>query len=199
MFLLTIPALVLGIGALLALVGVLGVGAQVRVHRIDPRSRAARLLRAGGLVLLAGQVWAGFARDSALPLSVSVIVGLGLLVLSAAMVGHEWRQAGERADPAFRLARNGPVVALDVLRLCVVVAALLLIGGLALGRLRQPLLLLPVVVVMVNLGGMYALGSFIAPEWRGAGFRLGQSLSLQVFLLGTALSVVGLIGWNWLL
>jgi hypothetical protein len=198
MFLLTIPALVLGIGALLTLAGVLGVGAQVRTHRIDPRSRAARLLRAGGLVLLAGQVWAGFARDTAL-LSASVIVGLGLLVLSAAMVGHEWRQAGERTDPAFRLARNGPVVALDVLRLCVVVAALLLIGGLALGRLHQPLLLLPVVVVMINLGGMYALGSFIAPEWRRAGFRLGQSLSLQVFLLGIALSVVGLIGWNWLL
>lgn len=197
MLTLTTHTLVLGLGALLLLGAVLGIGAQVRAHRIDPRSRAAGLLRAGGLVLLAGQVLAGLARDSAL-LAVSAMIGLALLALSAVMVGHEWRQAGERSQPGFRLARSGPVLALDVLRLCVVLAALLLIGGIALGRLTQPLLLLPVLVVMLNLGGMYALGSFIAPEWRAAGFRLGQSLSLAVFGLGAALALVGLIGWNWL-
>lgn len=197
MFTFTAQALVLGLGGLLLLAAALGIGAQVRAHRIDPRSRAAGLLRGGGLVLLAGQVLAGTARDTAL-LAASAMVGLALLVLSAVMVGHEWRQAGERADPGFRLARNGPVLALDVLRLCVVLTALLLIGGIALGRLTQPLLLLPVVVVMLNLGAMYALGSFIAPEWRAAGFRLGQSLSLTVFGLGTLLTLAGLIGWNWL-
>ncbi|HEU4322947.1 MAG TPA: hypothetical protein VFS21_07325 [Roseiflexaceae bacterium] len=191
----SLSMLVIGLGGLLALAALLMVAGQVRVHRIDPSSWAARLLWAAALALAVGQWLAASARDPLLIVA-ALMGGLLLVAVSAATVDHEWRQAGERRDPGFRLPRNGPITALRVLQACVGLAALLLIGGLALGLLTSPLRTLVIVVAMANLAVLYALGSFIAPEWRASGFALGRSLSLRIFLAGMLVTLSGLLAWN---
>ncbi|GAB4207092.1 MAG: hypothetical protein OHK0022_34890 [Roseiflexaceae bacterium] len=191
----SLSVLVIGLGGLLALAALLLVAGQVRVHRIEPGSWAARLLWVAALALALGQGLASAARDAQL-IAAALILGLLLVAVSTATVDHEWRQAGERRDPNFSLPRNGPIIALRVLQACVGLTALLLIGGLAFGLLTSPLRLLVIVVAMGNLAVLYALGSFIAPEWRASGFALGRSLSLQLFLAGMLVTLVGLVAWN---
>ncbi len=191
----SLSVLVIGLGGLLALAGLLMVAGQVRVHRIEPGSWAARLLWAAALVLALGQWQAAAAREPQL-IAAALMGGLLLVTVSAATVDHEWRQAGERRDPGFRLPRSGPISALRVLQACVGLTALLLIGGLALGLLTSPLRALVIVVAMANLAVLYALGSFIAPEWRASGFALGRSLSLQIFLAGMLITLSGLLAWH---
>lgn len=191
----SLSVLVIGLGGLLALSALLLVAGQVRIHRIDPSSWAARLLWLAAIVLALGQGLAAAAREPQL-IAAALMLGLLLVVVSTATVDHEWRQAGEQRDPAFRLPRSRPIIALRVLQVCVALTALLLICGLALGLLTAPLRVLVIVVAMANLAVLYALGSFITPEWRDAGFALGRSLSLQIFLAGMLVTLIGLVAWN---
>ena len=63
-------------GALLSLVGLIGVAPQVKSHQIDAKSTAAGIFRAGGVMIMFGKMWGWCVTLDSAIITVAAIVGV---------------------------------------------------------------------------------------------------------------------------
>ena len=179
-------ALLLGI--LMTLIGLVGMGPQVNVHRIRPWSAAAWVFRIGGAFIIAGLLLSlSRGLDRAL-VTVSLILGTACVVSCAVIVHHEWVQAGHVGQPDFHL-NFSPL--LMVLWIGTMLMGAVLIIGLAAGWMSGTLQWL--LVIEMSIPFALLVGIEISTERQRANFSLMQSFSLQSYIIGVIVMVLGLI------
>ncbi|MBI1278978.1 MAG: hypothetical protein GC179_12690 [Anaerolineaceae bacterium] len=182
----SVLALILGIP--IVLIGLVGMGPQVNVHRIRPWSIAAWVFRIGGTLMIIGLVLSlSSGLDRAL-VSVSLIMGTACVVSCAVIVHHEWVQAGHVGQPDFKL-HFSPV--LVVLWLGTMLVGVVLIIGLAANWLSSTLQWF--IIIEMSIGFALLLGIQISTEKRRANFELTRSFSLQAYVIGIIILMLGLI------
>ncbi len=181
-------ALILLIGIPILLIGLVGMGPQVNVHQIRPWSAAAWVFRIGGALMIIGLLLSlSGGLDRAL-VTVSLILGTACLISCSVIVHHEWVQAGHHDQPDFRL-QHSPL--LIVLWLGTMLLGAAVIVGLATNMLVPTLNWLMAFEMIIAFALL--LGIQISAERRRANFQLTQSFSLQAYVLGLIIMVLGLI------
>ena len=177
--LISIVSLMLGIA--FTLMGLVGMGPQVNVHHIRPWSAAAWVFRFGSALMIIGLLLnLSSGLDSAL-----VIVSV---ISCAVIIHHEWVQAGHNGQPDFRL-QFSPV--LIVLWLGTMLLGVVVIAGLATHMLVPTLNWLMIFEMLIGFALLF--GIQLSAERRRANFLLTQSFSLQAYILGLIIMVLGLI------
>ena len=184
--LISIVSLMLGIA--FTLIGLVGMGPQVNVHRIRPWSAAAWVFRTGSALMIIGLLLnLSSGLDSALVI-VSLIMGTACVISCAVIIHHEWVQAGHNGQPDFRL-QFSPV--LIVLWLGTMLLGVVVIAGLATHMLVPTLNWLMIFEMLIGFALLF--GIQLSAERRRANFLLTQSFSLQAYILGLIIMVLGLI------
>jgi hypothetical protein len=176
------------IGIPITLLGLVGMGPQVNVHRIQPWSFAAWVFRLGGLLMITGLLLNLFSGLDRALVMVSLIIGTACVVACAVIVHHEWVQAGDANQPDFHL-HFSPV--LMVLWLGTILGGAVLIVGLAASWITMTLQWL--IIIEMSMPFALLLGIQISTERRRANFALTQSFSLQAYIFGVIMMVLGLI------
>ncbi|MBA3869316.1 MAG: hypothetical protein H0X30_09185 [Anaerolineae bacterium] len=180
--------IILLLGIPITLIGLVGMGPQVNVHQIRPWSAAAWIFRLGGALMIIGLLLSlSSGLDRALVV-VSLIMGTACVVSCSVIVHHEWVQAGHVGQPDFKLYFS-PV--LMVLWLGTMALGAVVIAGLATNMTVPTLYWLMVFEMIIPLALL--VGIQISAERRRANFHLGQSFSLQAYILGLLVMVLGLI------
>ena len=103
------------LGVLLSLVGLAGIAPQVKSHQIDVNSTVAGVFRAGGVMIIFGEMWGWFVTLDSAIITVAAIVGGTNLFASVIIVTHE------RQQPGFELKRS---LSLQVFALGVIIILL---------------------------------------------------------------------------
>ena len=163
-------------------------GPQINVHRIRPWSAAAWVFRLGGVLMSVGLLLSlSSGLDRAL-ITVSLIMGTACLISCAVIVHHEWVQAGHVGQPDFQLHFSPLLV---MLWLGTMLCGVVLIVGLAANWITMTLEWL--IVIEMSMPFAFLVGIQSSVERRRANFVLTQSFSLQAYILGVILMVLGLI------
>ena len=183
-----IGALILLIGIPITLIGLVGMGPQVNIHQIRPWSAAAWVFRVGGALMMIGLLLSlSSGLDRALVI-ISLIMGTACVVSCSVIVHHEWVQAGHVGQPEFKL-HFSPV--LMVFWLGTMVVGALLIIGLAASWMSSTLQW--IIIIEMSIPFALLLGIQISTERRRANFQLTDSFSLQAYVVGVIMMVLGLI------
>jgi len=170
------------------LIGLVGMGPQVNVHRIRSGSIAAWVFRIGGALMMIGLLLSlSSGLDRALVI-VSLIMGTACVVSCSVIVHHEWIQAGHMGQPDFQLHFSPLMLVLTVGTM--LIGAVLIIG-LAAGWMSSTLQWL--IAIEMIVGFALLLGTQFSAERRRAAFSVSQSFSLQAYILGVIVMVLGLI------
>ena len=119
---------------------------------------------------------------------VSLIIGTACVVSCAVIVHHEWVQAGDTNQPDFQLHFSPMLV---VLWLGTILGGAVLIVGLAASWITMTLQWL--IIIEMSVAFALLLGIQISTERRRANFVLTQSFSLQAYIVGVIMMVLGLI------
>lgn len=180
--------LILLLGIPVTLFGLVGMGPQVNIHRIRPWSIAAWVFRLGGTLMIVGlllNLSTGLDRTFTI---VSLIMGSACVVSCAVIIHHEWVQAGHVGQPEFKLHLSPLLI---VLWLGSMLCGAVLIVGLTANWITMTLQWL--IVAQMSLPFAFLLGIQISPERRRANFLVTQSFSLQAYIIGVIVMVLGLI------
>ena len=105
------------LGALLLLVGLIGVAPQVKSHQIDAKSTFAGIFRAGGVMIIFGEMWGWFVTLDSAVITTAAIVGVANLFASLIIVTHERQQPGFKLKGSFSLQVFGLGVVIILLTL----------------------------------------------------------------------------------
>jgi hypothetical protein len=176
------------VGILVTLIGLVGMGPQVNVHRIRPWSVAAWVFRVGGLLMIIGlllSLTSGLEREL---IRVSLILGTACVIACAVIVHHEWVQAGEQAQSDFRLQHSPLLIALWLGSMAL---GAVVIIGLATNMMIPTLNWLILFELLISFGLLAGIQS--SSERQRANFILIQSFSLQAYIVGVIVIVLGLI------
>lgn len=118
-----------------------------------------------------------------------------LMAAGIALIPTEWTASGRRANPSFRLAMNPQMRVINTIRLTIIIASVVVLGGLLAGRITAPLRMLPVPIVLLMMGITYMMGIWLLPERKAANFAPHLAKSFWAFVGGAVLSIVALIMW----
>lgn len=184
---------VLGVISLLAgipitLIGLVGMGPQVNVHRIRPWSAAAWVFRIGSALMIIGlllSLASGLEREL---IRVSLILGTACVISCAVIVHHEWVQAGDKAQANFRLQHTPLLIVLWVGSIAL---GAVVIIGLATDLMTPTLSWLMLFEMLISFTLLANIQS--STERQRANFILMQSFSLQAYIVGVIVMVIGLI------
>ncbi len=180
--------LILLVGIPITLIGLVGMGPQVNVHRIRPWSVAAWVFRVGGALMVIGLLMSlSSGLDRALVI-VSLIIGTACMISSSVIVHHEWIQAGHAGQPDYHL-HFAPISLM--LWLGTMVLGAVVIMGLASNMVVPTLNWLMIFEMLIGVAKLFSIQ--ISSERRRANFILTQSFSLQAYILGVIVMVLGLI------
>ncbi len=183
-----ISALILLLGIPITLIGLVGMGPQVNIHHIRPWSVAAWVFRVGGALMIIGLLLSlSRGLDGAL-VTVSLIMGTACVVSCAVIIHHEWVQAGHAGQPDFQL-HFSPV--LLILWLGTMILGTVVIAGVASSMIVPTLNWLMIFEMLLGVALLF--GIQISSERRRANFVLTQSFSLQAYIIGVIVMVLGLI------
>jgi hypothetical protein len=181
-------ALFVLVGIPILLVGLVGMGPQVNVHRIRPWSAAAWVFRIGGAFISIGLLLSlSSGLDSAL-IIVSLILGTACVIASSVIVHHEWIQAGHAGQPDFKL-QFAPLSL--ILWIGTMMLGTIVIVGLAAQMVVPTLSWLIIFEMLMGFGLMLNIQT--SAERQRANFVLTQSFSLQAYIIGVIGMVLGLI------
>lgn len=176
------------VGIPILLVGLVGMGPQVNVHRIRPWSIAAWIFRIGGALISIGLL---LSLSSGLDLAliiVSLILGTACVISSSVIVHHEWIQAGHAGQPDFKL-QFAPLSL--ILWIGTMILGVIVVVGLAAQMVVPTLSWLITFEMLMGFGLMLNIQT--SAERQRANFALTQSFSLQAYILGVIGMVLGLI------
>ena len=180
--------IILLLGIPITLIGLVGMGPQVNVHQIRPWSAAAWIFRVGGALMIIGLLLSlSSGLDRALVV-VSLIMGTACVVSSAVIVHHEWIQAGHAGQPDFKL-QFSPLSL--VLWIGTMVLGAAVIGGLATNLVVPTLQWLLIFEMVIGFASLMNIQ--FSAERRRANFSLSASFSLQAYIIGLLVMVLGLI------
>jgi len=180
--------LILLVGIPIGLIGLVGMGPQVNVHRIRPWSIAAWVFRLGGVLMIIGLLLSiSTGLDRAL-VTVSLIMGTAFVVSCAVIVHHEWVQAGHVGEPEFKLYFSPVLIGLW---LGTMLVGSVLIIGLAASWMSSTLQWL--LIIEMSIGLALLMGIQTSTERQRAHFDLTRSFSLQSYVVGVIIMVLGLI------
>ncbi len=175
-------------GIPITLIGLVGMGPQVNVHRIRPWSAAAWVFRVGSLLMIIGlllSLASGLEREL---IRVSLILGTACVISCAVIVHHEWVQAGDQARADFRL-QHSPLLIVAWLGSMALGAVVMI--GLATNMMIPTLNWLMLFEMLISFGLLVGIQS--STERQRANFMLVQSFSLQAYITGVIVIVLGLI------
>jgi len=176
------------VGIPVTLIGLVGMGPQVNVHRIRPWSVAAWVFRIGSVMMIIGLLLglaAGLEREL---IRVSLILGTAFVISCAVVVHHEWVQAGDQAQADFRL-QHTPFLIVSWLG-SIALGAVVIIG-LATNLMTPTLSWLMLFEMLIAFGLLAGIQG--STERQRANFNLMQSFSLQAYIVGVIVTVLGLI------
>lgn len=176
------------VGIPILLIGLVGMGAQVNVHRIRPWSVAAWVFRIGSVLMIIGllvNLASGLEREL---IQVSLIPGTACVISCAVIVHHEWVQAGDKALPDFRLQHTPLLI---VAWFGTMALGAVVIIALATNLMTPTLSWLMLFEMLMAFGLLASIQS--SSERQRANFILIQSFSLQAYIVGVMVMVPGLI------
>lgn len=180
--------LILLVGIPIGLIGLVGMGPQVNVHRIRPWSAAAWVFRVGAVLMIIGLLLSLSIRLDHALVTVSLIMGTAFVVSCSVIVHHEWVQAGHIGQPDFKLHFSPLLMALW---LGTMLVGAVLIVGLAVSWMSRTLQWLLIIEMTIGLALLVCIQT--SAERRRAHFDLAQSFSLQAYVMGVIMMVLGLI------
>lgn len=120
--------------------------------------------------------------------TVSLIIGAAFVVSCSVIVHHEWVQAGHVGQPDFKLHFSPVLIGLW---LGTMLVGAVLIVGLTASWMSSTLQWL--LIIEMSIGLALLIGIQTSAERRRAHFDLAQSFSLQAYVVGVIMMVLGLI------